>query len=458
MATYAYGAPLARASAAFVRPLLRPAAVAWFGVVAGLALLMAALLIGPRVHAPDQVATCVGNVDLPGPFGLSLNCDSPQLMALARDPSALLERDNARQARPGLIAAAAILHAPFSLLMDSNGPPAHSVEQGLRDPGAITRSLGRDLPAYLIYVALNVALLLASFYVLRLILAPWAGRDLAAAVIVAASGLMLIANDVVKAFVWSPHTQMFNLLVPLLALHATLRTGQGAMNDWRFALAIGAITGLGILAYPVFVVVVACVVPVAVVIALRHRRLVQLALRNVALLLALSAAPSLLWYLYVRSVTGSFFQFELALGEVVWMANSWAKGLGFFILDWLDKARLLVGFALPQAVAVAALVLLVVLVAMRAPRVRTALRSVTPVALAALYVSFAVLGFYTCVGWTVPRLAYPIIPPLLAAAAAGVLALVRELDRTNRWRVAAACLFLAATQIAYVAAKGGPWS
>jgi hypothetical protein len=114
---------------------------AWLYFLLGLALLMGALLIGPRVADQDQQSSCVGNIALLGPFGFSLNCDSPQFMALARDPSALLEPKNARQARPGLILAAALIQAPLSLIVSSNGLPARSIDKGLEDTTEIVRSL-----------------------------------------------------------------------------------------------------------------------------------------------------------------------------------------------------------------------------------------------------------------------------------------------------------------------------
>src|SRR5512143_1366803 len=80
----------------------------WLGFIGGLAFLMAGFLIGPRVPAEDQKAACVGNVKLTSPFGFELNCDSPEFMWLAREPSALLSKSR-RQSRPGLIVAAALL-------------------------------------------------------------------------------------------------------------------------------------------------------------------------------------------------------------------------------------------------------------------------------------------------------------------------------------------------------------
>jgi hypothetical protein len=431
---------------------------AWLYFLFGLALLMGALLIGPRVADQDQQSICVGNIDLLGPFGFSLNCDSPQFMALARDPSALLEPKNARQARPGLILAAALIQAPLSLVVSSNGLPARSIENGLEDTTEIVRSFDRDLPAYLAYIALNIAILLAAFFVLRLIVRPWVSHDGATSIIIAASGLVLIANDVVKAFVWSPHTQMFNILVPVLALYATLRAWGGAMLNRRFTLAMAALVGLGFTAYPLFVVIPACIVPVAIAVMVRDRSVGAPVLTNLALLLVLSAIPSMLWYFYVRSVTGSFFQAEIALGQVVWMAESWSEGATVFLIDWFDTAWQLIELAAPQLLAVAALSGWVILWAAFGQFAKADLQSVAPVIIAALYVSVAVLVFYTCVGWLNDRLAYAIIPSFLAAAASGAVVVLHRMGTPRRIAFAAGCAIIAIAQLIFVAGKDGPWS
>ena len=57
----------------------------WFSV--SFLFLMFALLIGPRLPDDQQATQCVVNVHLPGPFGIGLNCDSPEFMRLAHEPS-----------------------------------------------------------------------------------------------------------------------------------------------------------------------------------------------------------------------------------------------------------------------------------------------------------------------------------------------------------------------------------
>src|SRR5664280_1010913 len=116
----------------------------WFSV--SFLFLMFALLIGPRLPDDQQATQCVVNVHLPGPFGIGLNCDSPEFMRLAHEPSALLEPFNTRQSRPGLIGAAATLAwalSPLTSLADKLGITASRPDI---DPQRIANALAKDIP------------------------------------------------------------------------------------------------------------------------------------------------------------------------------------------------------------------------------------------------------------------------------------------------------------------------
>src|SRR6266705_1939624 len=118
---------------------------AWRWFLLGFALIMVGFLVGPRIPDASQSENCVGNIYLPGPFGIHLNCDSPEFMALAQDPAKLLVEKNYRQSRPGLVLAAALLRAPLSFLA-APATPAAAIEQ---DPGRIIYAFTRYLPAYI---------------------------------------------------------------------------------------------------------------------------------------------------------------------------------------------------------------------------------------------------------------------------------------------------------------------
>jgi len=446
----------------FARQSRRPPI--WPMFLIGFALLSLGLLIGPRVPDADAGTNCIGNVELPGPFGFGLNCDSPEFMWLARDPSGLLFHKNSRQSRPGLILLAALVQAPLSLVLPPEAPPT-PVYQGLYDPIAVAASFTRDRPAYFAYLLLNFATLLASFHALRLTIERWHPvRNGAAAIILVATGMLLVANDVTKAFVWSPHTQMFNILVPVLAVLATQRAVAAGRLERGFALGMGLLSGIGITIYPVFVVIPACLLLPAVVglwreksWALRRRDLASL-----AILLLLCALPLGLWYGFVVATTGHFFNAELDLGQVVWMKDALDQGIGVLAAQWFGYLALSLSVAAPQALGLGVFLgwlAVTVVVALARRHLDVArLSPALPMIAIGLYASCAALGFYTCVGWVTERLAYAMLPPLVVAAGAAGIVIAQRLPPAQRSVFAAGCLLIAIGQAAYEVAKVGPWS
>jgi hypothetical protein len=429
----------------------------WFG--GGFLILMFALLIGPRVPDDQQAAHCVVNVHLPGPFGIGLNCDSPEFMRLASEPGALLEPLNTRQSRPGLIAAAAALTwalSPLTALTDRLHIQASRADI---DPRRIANALARDLPAYLAYIILNVLLVLTAFCLFRLICAPWVDRTNSAMVLLTAIGFLLVTNDVVKAFVWSPHTQMFNILVPVFVLYASMRAGTGALIQRRFAISIGIFAGLGVTAYPLFVIVLPCVAVCALAFAWRQgsRKLWSVSVINILILAMLLVLPEALWAAFVRVKTGGFYQHEVAAhGQVVWMLHAFNDGFAVLASIWLSKLALLFRMAAPQVIPLIA-VLIAIFGLSKWWNRRDAQPSLLPLAATGVFVSAVTAAFYASVGLIVSRIAYSVIAPLIVVAAGSALA-VTEGDYARRRILAFFCAGVALVSAIYTAAKNGPYS
>ena len=210
---------------------------AWLGFVVALSALAMGYLVGPRVADLDQRHYSIGNVELPGPFGIGLNCDSPVFMALAREPSGLLSPNSSRQTRPGLILLAAALRAPLALFAEARRPLSRPPPNAFSyDPGRISAAFRADLPAYVAYTLLNFAFLLGTFACLLGIVRPLLRPDAATTLIVVSVGVLLLANDVTKAFLWSPHTQLLNILGPVFAVYCAARVLDGALARTRIAL------------------------------------------------------------------------------------------------------------------------------------------------------------------------------------------------------------------------------
>jgi hypothetical protein len=268
---------------------------------------------------------------------------------------------------------------------------------------------------------------------------------------------------------------MFNILVPVLAVYATQRVIAEQRIERGFALGMGLLVGLGMTAYPFFVVIVACMLLPAIVFLLRAafamarqrdprrdlKRDLGRDLASLAILLVLSAVPSALWYVGVQMTVGRFFSAELGLRQVVWMKDALEQGVGTLLAQWFDYLQQFLVLAASQAFALAAVIVLLIATVGVLMRYRVApmnLWAVMAMIGIGLYVSCAVLGFYTCVGWVTDRLAYPAIPPLLVAAGVVAVVIAQRLPARSRTVFAGVYLLVAVGQMIYEVAKIGPWS
>jgi hypothetical protein len=436
---------------------------AWRWFVLVLTALMGGLAIGPRVPEDQQGTHCVANVRVAGPIGISLNCDSAYYMSLAQDPSLLLAPRSVRQERPGIVLAAAILSMPVSSLGELLGTLGVTGGRPDHDLQGINRALRNHFPQYAGYVALNVMMLLLSVHFFRRVCERGGvARDAVTTMVVVSLGLLLVANDVTKAFVWSPHNQMFNMFVPVFAVAAALRSWTRGLLNRRFAILTGLISGFGFSAYKLFAIIPPCVIVAGLLHAGRHHSSSarSRALINIVVLLGLSVAPYTLWYLFVRLSTGDFYSHELSSGLGAWMVVAWAhSGVAGLLDGWVLHLVTLVKLAAPQAIPIVMVAVLILLMAITQREiVHVALRPQMPVAMVGLFVSIVVAIFYASAGYTPARLAFAIIPPLVVVVGALAVAAVQHVEATRRRVLAYGCVMITTAQLIIVIVKDGPYS
>lgn len=437
--------------------------------IIALGLVMLGLLVGPRVADRDQIEHCVVNVDLPGPFGISLNCDSPEFMRLANSPAALLEANNTRTSRPAMILAASGIAAVIAPLVPRPGTLSVAASRADIDPARVSSAMATMGAAYAAYLLLNLVILCGAFLIMRSLmmegssvgvqpgqLAP-AGLSLT----VAGFGLLLISNDVVKAFAWSPHTQMFNILVPVLCIWTLWMSWKGQLVErWQsFIFALGI--GLGVAAYATFLVCLVCMLAPWIV-----RQWLRgfpdgfwrLALRATALA-GIALLPSIAWYLFVKITTGGFYVHEAKFNQVIWMADAWREGPLTLLSAWLGNALDLMMLALPQLLATAAAVAWTFVMLGRGKK--GALPTVQAAGLAIAFcgmVAMMFVAFYATVGFIRPRLAFGIVPPFVVAAGIFALAAFRSMPAQEGRILGRGYAAIGTLAAVVTVIKDGPWS
>jgi hypothetical protein len=424
--------------------------------------MMAALLLGRPLSPERAQALCLFSFKLPGPFRLLLNCDSAEFLRMANTPSSLFEPDNVRRSRPlfiilGYISSyvmAPLAHVLQPLVPDDPGPTLRNADK-LRD------GLRAFVPVYFGFVTINILAIFMSFrfYIVcmdRIIPPP--NQTTQYVRISLLVGLLFIYNDVVKAFIWSPHLQMLHVLIPALGTYLIISKRIQTSRSFIF---FSFITGISLLIYPGNIIVLPCIY-LSYYASKRAQGIVTFVLASLPVVFSaaiICSLPSLAWYVVLKNVVGSLDFVETSkYGEVVWIAQAWREGIIVFIEAASAKFWFFLHHAAEQAIPIGIIfMILAFLVKMSGAQMRTLWNSVKPVALPACLVSAICLVFYTIVGWSAPRLAYAAIPPLVILCGIAAVQTARLSRETGR-RVEIAIACVVGGQMIYTILKAGPLS
>ena len=431
---------------------------------------MCGLLVGPRVANIDQSKYCVVNVELPGPFGVSLNCDSSEFMRLAINPSGLLDINNIRTSRPTMILAAAGIAAIIAPMVPKPTYMA-SVDGGNVDnPNRTASSLETMGAAYVAYVLLNFGVLCGAFLLMRDLMmgvsANIQSEQLSAprtTMTIAGFGLLMISNDAVKAFAWSPHLQLLNILVPVLCIWTLWMSWNGRLVErWQaFLFALGI--GLGVAAYPTFLMCLFCMLGPWFVRqwqegAFNGRRTL-LVLRTTALT-GTALLPFITWYLFVKITVGTFYIHETTkFNQVLWIADAWRDGPFVLLSAWFGNALYLVMMAIPQLIFTsAAVVWTFIMLARDKNEILSMLRTCRLVITFCVVAAVLYIAFFATVGYMAPRLAVGIVPTFVVAAGIFAVVATRSMSMRNSKTLEMGYVGIGALAAVVTVVKDGPWS
>lgn len=366
-----------------------------------LALLPLLVLAAPK--APES--ECLKLVQLPLGLSFTSNCDSRRLTQIATDPRRIPDSD--WRSRPayflaGMVAApaAAVVALPLWDMLLAGRVVA---------PGIDLQRFALVLPYHLAFVALNWAVLALT---IRLV-ADLVGRDRRDLWV--PTGVLLSLCEMSRAFFLTPHTQMFNLLVPVLLLWLVERGPAAlAMAPRRLAL-----VGLGLGGLVLFYGLAMLAGPAAILGMLwwghRLRALpgLRLAARQSAILGGAFILPSLSWIAFTTLGLGTAPSAEIsAHRQLVWPLDAWRAGtLGDAATSSLLTYAQMSALAVQDLAPVAALLAAVAIAAQG-----TAALADRRAIVAAL-ASIAVFAFFYFVHWYDERLAMPPLVPLLCLPA-----------------------------------------
>lgn len=131
------------------------------------------------------------------------------------------------------------------------------------------------------------------------------------------ASLLLVANPVTRAYFWTAHTQMLNLVIPLLAVALAARFAQSPPSI-RGAVAIGLGIGLAVTVYASIALVGGTI---AVLLVIKR------AWRQAVAVVCLMGIPTGAWVAFTSAVTGSYHSEETQQWrQFVWVLDALADG------------------------------------------------------------------------------------------------------------------------------------
>jgi hypothetical protein len=415
-------------------------------VIFGSLVYLTALALGPRVPQSiiERDRLWLQNIYFSDHFGLSLNMDSYFYMRAANEPGSIFEpRGAIVQSRPLL----SFIAYPLSRLF---------MWPGLSVAGAPPMFV-KLLPTYLAFLVLNLAFVVASYWVYaRVVLPANAISSTPSAFLI---GSLLIANEITKAFFFAAHAQMLNLLVPLIALFELMNLRVPGVPSRRY-IVDALLTGFAMLAYGG-----AAVIGAAIVLARIWRytndtdRSLRPLVGELLLIFIMLALPYLSWWHCVVVLTGGFYNHEIVRWrQIVWMLevfeNGWfwlvstfASNIGFFFVAGLHH--------LVPAIPVLVLVLPISFTHRRA--LRQALKTDMFFFVGATIIGVMCLLFFSAVGYRVTRLAMPAAVMAIAVLGRWTAQLEALLGERQRRQLCAAVAIIIVADGIWIAAKEGPF-
>lgn len=349
-------------------------------------------LLSPRPKPDEYPGVSLNYIALTEHAGFVLNWDSPDFLALAREPQRLLNPREPRQSRPLYVIAAAGLARVVALVLPVHTSPS---------------LLGAE---YVAFVAINFLAVWLSMLGFQSLF-----RNSSWPLGVFLASTLLAANDVVKQFFWTPHTQMFNIFVPVYAMTLCDWLVSAPIVRARNLVLLGFCSGTLVLLYGSF----AAVLPAVILALWFGRRLAWAELKSSAGSFAVVfLLPTIAWMLLVRAVTGEFYSHEVGkFRQFVWIVDFWRLGVltkfGPFVA-WVFVRSTIAALWFPCALAALATV-----AARQFGVTRVDVwREYRPILLAVLMTLVCLFPFFALLGTYATRLSWNFVPPVLAVALA----------------------------------------
>lgn len=286
----------------------------------------------PGIYKGPNADCSIRYIQLNKFLGFQSNCDALAFIGLAIDPSYLLEDQNIRQSRPLFILLGTITGYPVYFLSKPFHPSLKSsLYPKLSDSltGLRAERFPLYISVYLGYVFINIIILVISLLLFEKIVQHFTGNWKNSRLLFYAVLFLLAANPVTKAFFWTPHQQMFNILTPLLCIYISLFIAVKKLSILK-TLLISAASGLLVLVYGSFLLLLPFII--GSYLSIEKRKHTSRIILNCFLLILCFILPTLLWIIILKISGTTFYSYEFSgFRQFIWIIDSLKISLQTFI-------------------------------------------------------------------------------------------------------------------------------
>ena len=242
-------------------------------------------------------------------FHFHINCDSPIFLLDAQNPQRLINGESVYADRPIY----SLLNHLVLRFLEVIRFPTHEIEYFGQDGKPVNYLLEN----YAIYIAINLTILIFTAYLAFLITNHLIiSRQLGSMEVYPTLTFLILLismNKLTHDFFWSPHTQMFNVMIPI-SLIAIAMLG-GNINNRETAIVVVTISILT-LAYPL-----SAIMGPVLAISVRHGSLIKKICITIAPLV-----PYFVWPQIVVALGGTYRNNSIDSEQFVWILNAQEEG------------------------------------------------------------------------------------------------------------------------------------
>jgi hypothetical protein len=273
---------------------------------------------------------------------------------------------------------------------------------------------------------------------------------------------MLVVNGVTKAFFWTPHVQIFSVLMPMISLTLLRPLLPGIDSITRRDVGIiGAMIGIMSLAYGAFAVT-AGAAALCILLGDGLGAFVSGFRRRAILVLTLIAsffAPFLIWMTVIIAKTGAFYSPETQrYHEFVWLYEKLPTGLVTYSLLVAKNVSSYVGFAVHAVSIPMLLIAALLLLFYRETTTGRLVNANMDTRRAVIFYAITNAIFYASMGFYAERLAWTIVPAVLVILGLQAGIVDAELTGTKRTLFRIGAAVVAIGYALHLVFKPGPFA